>query len=49
MQILRDGLHFELSPMYHNMMLEGLIKIKYWLDNTGKDIKEELLPYKKDA
>lgn len=30
-QILEDGMHFELSPMYHNIVLEDLIKISYWL------------------
>ncbi|MFS0864579.1 heparinase II/III family protein [Fredinandcohnia sp. 179-A 10B2 NHS] len=30
-QILDDGMHFELSPMYHKIILEDLIKITYWL------------------
>lgn len=30
-QILEDGMHFELSPMYHKIVLEDLIKIAYWL------------------
>ncbi len=30
-QILEDGMHFELSPMYHKIILEDLIKITYWL------------------
>lgn len=30
-QILKDGMHFELSPMYHKIILEDLIKITYWL------------------
>lgn len=30
-QILGDGMHFELSPMYHKIILEDLIKITYWL------------------
>jgi hypothetical protein len=30
-QILEDGMHFELSPMYHKIILENLIKISYWL------------------
>lgn len=29
-QILEDGMHFELSPMYHNIALEALIKINFW-------------------
>ncbi|KJS49020.1 alginate lyase family protein [Desulfosporosinus sp. BICA1-9] len=30
-QILEDGMHFELSPMYHKIVLEDLIKITVWL------------------
>lgn len=30
-QILSDGMHFELSPMYHKIVLEDLIKITVWL------------------
>ena len=30
-QILEDGMHFELSPMYHKIILEDLIKMAYWL------------------
>jgi hypothetical protein len=30
-QILLDGMHFELSPMYHKIILEDLIKITWWL------------------
>lgn len=30
-QILNDGMHFELSPMYHKIILEDLIRITYWL------------------
>lgn len=30
-QVLKDGMHFELSPMYHKIILEDLIKITYWL------------------
>lgn len=29
-QILPDGMHFELSPMYHNIMLEAVMKVHYW-------------------
>ncbi len=34
-QILEDGMHFELSPMYHKIILEDLIKIAYWLRNDS--------------
>lgn len=29
-QILEDGMHFELTPMYHKIILEDLIKITVW-------------------
>lgn len=38
-QVLEDGMHFELSPMYHKIILEDLIKITYWL-------KDESIYYK---
>lgn len=34
-QILNDGMHFELSPMYHKIVLEGLLKIHYWSPCTA--------------
>ncbi|WP_408008270.1 heparinase II/III family protein [Pseudalkalibacillus sp. A8] len=34
-QILEDGMHFELSPMYHKIILEDLIKITYWLKDEA--------------
>lgn len=39
-QILKDGMHFELSPMYHKIILEDLIKITYWLkdDSIYRDL-----------
>lgn len=42
-QILDDGMHFELSPMYHKIILEDLIKITYWLKEDY--IHNELLLY----
>ncbi|PTL37910.1 heparinase II/III family protein [Alkalicoccus saliphilus] len=33
-QVLEDGMHFELSPMYHKIILEDLIKITYWLKDS---------------
>lgn len=34
-QILEDGMHFELSPMYHKIILEDLIKITCWLKDDS--------------
>lgn len=42
-QILQDGMHFELSPMYHKIILEDLIKITYWLKN--EEIYDDLTFY----
>lgn len=42
-QILEDGIHFEMSPMYHNIILESLIKITYWL-KTEK-VSNQLILY----
>ena len=35
-QILADGMHFELSPMYHKIVLEALIRIAVALRGIGK-------------
>jgi hypothetical protein len=42
-QILEDGMHFELSPMYHKIILEDLIKITYWLKD--EEIYDALIFY----
>ncbi|MBM7571374.1 heparinase II/III family protein [Aquibacillus albus] len=42
-QILEDGMHFELSPMYHKIILEDLIKITYWLKD--EEIYDDLIFY----
>jgi uncharacterized heparinase superfamily protein len=42
-QVLEDGMHFELSPMYHKIILEDLIKIAYWLKNDS--IYDRLISY----
>lgn len=42
-QILQDGMHFELSPMYHKIILEDLIKISYWLKD--EEIYNQLIIY----
>lgn len=34
-EILEDGVHFELSPMYHNIILEGMIKLYVALSEYG--------------
>ena len=34
-QILSDGMHFELSPMYHKIILEGLIRVAAALQARG--------------
>ncbi len=34
-QILPDGMHFELSPMYHKLMLEGLMRTAAALRSNG--------------
>lgn len=38
-QILEDGMHFELTPMYHKIILEDLIKITVWLKNESVNAK----------
>ncbi|WP_179133950.1 alginate lyase family protein [Halobacillus massiliensis] len=45
-QILDDGMHFELSPMYNKVIYEALLKIIYWLKQNGNDRYVKLLiPY----
>lgn len=34
-QILPDGMHFELSPMYHKIILEGMLRVAYALRQAG--------------
>lgn len=36
-QILPDGMHFELSPMYHKIVLEDLLRVACCLVAWGKD------------
>ena len=38
-QILDDGMHFELSPMYHKVVLEGLLRVIAALQNIGRSNK----------
>ena len=35
-QILGDGMHFELSPMYHNIIFEGLLRVAWALRVSGR-------------
>lgn len=35
-QILTDGMHFELSPMYHKIILEALLRVALALRSVGK-------------
>lgn len=43
-EILPDGVHFELSPMYHKIILEDIIRVTYWLRQMEKPQYKELLP-----
>lgn len=35
-EILSDGMHFELSPMYHKIILEGMLRVATALRSAGK-------------
>lgn len=39
-QILPDGMHYELSPMYHKVILEGLLRVAIALESGGYNITE---------
>lgn len=39
-QILADGMHFELSPMYHKIIFEDVLRVAYALKSVGKADKE---------
>ena len=41
-QILSDGGHFERSPMYHAIVLEGILDVIYLLDEPEGDTHREL-------
>lgn len=46
-QILPDGMHFELSPMYHKLILEGVIRVAVALKAKGcvdPEIEQYLQP-----
>jgi len=45
-EILSDGFHFELSPMYHKVILEDTLRIANWLKQCGKENEfQEILKY----
>lgn len=35
-EILSDGMHFELSPMYHKIVFEGVLRVAIALEKVGK-------------
>ncbi len=39
-QILPDGMHFELSPMYHKIILEGVLRLAAALRSAGRPEEE---------
>jgi uncharacterized heparinase superfamily protein len=39
-QILADGMHFELSPMYHKIIFEGMLRVAMALVGVGRPDKE---------
>ncbi|MCI8403242.1 MAG: hypothetical protein HFI38_14325 [Lachnospiraceae bacterium] len=43
-EILSDGIHFELSPMYHKVIQEDLIRVLFCLKQAGRKEYNELLP-----
>lgn len=42
-EILPDGMHFELSPMYHKIVLEGLIRVAAVLEGEWKQPVQDML------
>lgn len=44
-QILPDGVHFELSPMYHKLILEDTMRVASVLRQSDRAEYAELLPY----
>lgn len=50
-QILPDGMHYELSPMYHKIILEDVLRIAVALRSTGRkdDEIESYLPQMLDV
>lgn len=44
-EILSDGMHFELSFMYHKIIAEGLLRVILTMKQAGKQSEEELKFY----
>ncbi len=44
-EILPDGVHFELSVMYHKIILEDTIRVAYWLKQKNRPELAFILPY----
>ena len=36
-EILADGMHFELSPMYHKIIFEGVLRVAATLSDMAAD------------
>lgn len=43
-QVLPDGVHYELSLMYHKIVFEGICRVAYALKQVGKPEYKTLLP-----
>ncbi len=46
-ELLADGFHFELSPMYHRIILEDLLRVSYALKQVEVVEYEQLQPFVK--
>lgn len=44
-QILPDGVHYELSIMYHKIILEDIIRLTSFMSQAGRNEYKELLPF----
>lgn len=43
-EILPDGVHFELSAMYHKIILEDILRIAWWLKQDVNPLFDKLAP-----
>jgi len=43
-EILPDGVHFELSLLYHKIILEDMLRMAYWLRQVEQSEADELVP-----
>jgi len=48
-QVLKDGGHFELSPMYHQIILYRVLELTDWYPSWPEHNKEQLLFYRETA